>query len=987
MRRILFLAIALCCTLISQAALRGTHLNRNLRRENIPVEQATQLLGTWMKTSTDMTFVLVKDETDDLGFRHQTYGQQLNGIAVDGARLMVHSKDGRVTYVNGFVMEADAARPKKMPAPGKMPSSEGEVVLVGVDDGFHYAVKSFDNSTREYVYTDVETGQEVKRLSTICFSEPIGQNTISSQSYYYGQQQMDVTRLDDGLLTMADNTRRIYTYDAAFAGTIPDKYNISDSTDIKRYFDNELILAQTRRGGFSMQEITSASISLSEEAKKELGDRKLKMVAMDGEINIVVERSFGADDFPYVFNPMEHKTYNGSSYPLRMNDTDTTLVALMDIDDNLLDIETTAIDYFYIFPTKDGGDAVVTVTGQKGRISATATMKGIGHYGIDVHWGLQRVYDFYKAKFNYNSYDNAGSPIISIINPVVNGSENRLLNITEPNAFANTDVHPFLVFGRGTPSSGVDEMVDFSIVSHEFTHLVTGKTADLEYQGEPGALNEAFSDIFCAVAKKYVADNYLPDKKDDIEYVYSNGDDSYKNTEKGMLRLFCDPWRCGDPKAIRGKYWANPLAEEDHGGVHTNSNVLNFWFFLLAEGYDPESSYGLDTSVINEQWAKTASWKGLGMEKAAQIAFRILTKYMFSEANYRDAYKQSLVAVQDLGYDENSTEYQTVEQCWKAVAPEGYMEYDLTEIIGLELTSVATTKTYAANSNELVPYTGDELKVGEVSTVVTATMKDADRWREAYRPELTDLETKCYFFYGYSDNYDELDYSDFIKAFLKKCNDDKTIGNGYQETCSQELTFEAGSPLSVTLECPQLPLLIEQKKELLEDARTFTTEKYSKLEAEGDNVYFGYVACSGYPLKGLPSESGETITYRLYLIGEDKSETELLTEDIGLTEDAILGNQWMKDSQNRRFEELFFFANDLLYTPGRYKLKVSFSWESLKDAEFIFEVKSRTAISAISDLTSDAPADSRMTYDLQGRVVDKPCKGVYIRGGKKVVVR
>ena len=49
------------------------------------MEQATQMFSKWMKTNSDMTFVLVNDETDDLGFRHQTYEQLMNGIRLDGA--------------------------------------------------------------------------------------------------------------------------------------------------------------------------------------------------------------------------------------------------------------------------------------------------------------------------------------------------------------------------------------------------------------------------------------------------------------------------------------------------------------------------------------------------------------------------------------------------------------------------------------------------------------------------------------------------------------------------------------------------------------------------------------------------------------------------------------------------------------------------------------------------------------------------------------
>ena len=222
MRKILLFALLLCSTIMLHAAVRGTHLNRNLRQENISLEQAPQMFGKWMKTNTVMSFVLVKDETDELGFRHQTYEQFLNGIPVDAARLMVHSKDGKVTYVNGYVMEADAAPTKKMKARGNTPNH----VLVEVDGEFRYAVKTYDSTTHEYVYTDVETGQVVKRLPTIHHADaPKGQKTINSESYYYGTKQIDVTQLDDGRIIMTDSIRKVYTYDATGAGPIPEQYD------------------------------------------------------------------------------------------------------------------------------------------------------------------------------------------------------------------------------------------------------------------------------------------------------------------------------------------------------------------------------------------------------------------------------------------------------------------------------------------------------------------------------------------------------------------------------------------------------------------------------------------------------------------------------------------------------------------------------------------------------------------------------------------
>ena len=74
-----------------------------------------------------------------------------------------------------------------------------------------------------------------------------------------------------------------------------------------------------------------------------------------------------------------------------------------------------------------------------------------------------------------------------------------------------------------------------------------------------------------------------------------------------------------------------------------------------------------------------------------------------------------------------------------------------------------------------------------------------------------------------------------------------------------------------------------------------------------------------------PSKNGERLTFSLFAIGEDKSETILKTETWDYTEEELLDNDCMKSSQNRRYEEYYNYTNDELMKPGIYKLKVSFS--------------------------------------------------------------
>ena len=92
-----------------------------------------------------------------------------------------YTKDGKITYVNGYVMETDAAPRKMMKARSKN-GPKGDVVLVEADGEFRYAVKSFDESAHEFVYTDVETGRVLKRLSIINHAHaPKGPRGTNSQ--------------------------------------------------------------------------------------------------------------------------------------------------------------------------------------------------------------------------------------------------------------------------------------------------------------------------------------------------------------------------------------------------------------------------------------------------------------------------------------------------------------------------------------------------------------------------------------------------------------------------------------------------------------------------------------------------------------------------------------------------------------------------------------------------------------------------------------
>ena len=122
------------------------------------------------------------------------------------------------------------------------------------------------------------------------------------------------------------------------------------------------------------------------------------------------------------------------------------------------------------------------------------------------------------------------------------------------------------------------------------------------------------------------------------------------------IRNMQNPNAFGDPDTYFGTFWA-PLGGPDNGGVHTNSGVQNFWFYLLSEG-------GSGTNDNGDSYSVT----GIGTTKAAAIAYRNLTVYLTPGSPYEDARHGSELAAEDL-YGAGS-ELQAVKDAWDAVGVE-----------------------------------------------------------------------------------------------------------------------------------------------------------------------------------------------------------------------------------------------------------------------------------------------------------------------------
>jgi len=261
----------------------------------------------------------------------------------------------------------------------------------------------------------------------------------------------------------------------------------------------------------------------------------------------------------------------------------------------------------------------------------------------DVHWGMQQSYDFYLNTFNRVSYDNAGGLIRQYINPpFMHEGENPGPN----NAGAIGEGYNFMVFGIGDYEI-IDYVASLDVLGHEFTHLVVDNNGNggLTYFGESGALNESFADIMGISIEHYSGiPNWLIGEQIMLQQPF--------------MRSMSDPNLAGHPDYYEGDYWASTSDDSDEGdagGVHTNSGVQNYWFYLLSEG----------GNGTNENW-DDYSVNGIGIADAQQIAYRNLTTYLNPDATYQDAFYGSIDAAIDL-FGFNSAQYSTVIDAWNAV--------------------------------------------------------------------------------------------------------------------------------------------------------------------------------------------------------------------------------------------------------------------------------------------------------------------------------
>jgi bacillolysin len=261
----------------------------------------------------------------------------------------------------------------------------------------------------------------------------------------------------------------------------------------------------------------------------------------------------------------------------------------------------------------------------------------------DAHFGAQATYDYWKTVHARNSFDNAGAKIKSY----VHFDDTPSTTAGFENAYWNGSV---MTYGDG--ASRFKPLASLDVCGHEIGHAVCEKTANLTYSGESGALNEGFSDCWGASIEKFTVDRLGLTGKS----TWDIGEEIMK--AGGALRSMSNPNLYGQPAYYKGNGWVsttNTAASNDYGGVHTNSGVLNYWYYLVAVGKSGTNEGGNAFAVA-----------GIGLTDAAKILYRTESVYLSPSSNYAAARTYSIQAAADL-FGATSAQAQAVTNAWYAV--------------------------------------------------------------------------------------------------------------------------------------------------------------------------------------------------------------------------------------------------------------------------------------------------------------------------------
>jgi Zn-dependent metalloprotease len=247
------------------------------------------------------------------------------------------------------------------------------------------------------------------------------------------------------------------------------------------------------------------------------------------------------------------------------------------------------------------------------------------------------TYNFYNTIFSRNSVDDRGLRLDSSVH----------YSTQYDNAFWDGQQ---MIYGDGDGQLFNRFTISLDVIGHELTHGVTQYTAGLQYNGQPGALNESMSDVFGSMVKQWS----LHQTVDQADWLIGKGllaagvNGVALRSMKNPGSAYDDPQLGKDPQPKNMADYLNTA--DDNGGVHINSGIPNYAFYLAA------------SAIGGQSWVK-----------AGKIWYETLTKRLTPTSDFQAAADGTVSAAGDL-FGPGSAEQTAVSDAWKKVGitPAGF---------------------------------------------------------------------------------------------------------------------------------------------------------------------------------------------------------------------------------------------------------------------------------------------------------------------------
>ena len=703
MKKILMTLAAVMSAVIAEAQqLRDGHFFKSFKDAEVTAQAAPEVFSQWFALPEGTEWRELSRQTDNLGMERIEYRQYVSGVEVEYSQVLLHVRNGRIQSANGTVMEqkrtpAKLQRHRIMYRGGTPTDLLGrKLLLIDTDGGYRYATMCISADGRYKVFNDVETGEELKRVPLMHSADvPVGTpTTMTGKSIYSGDLTLNVTQGTDGVKYLYDQQRNIHTLVGAYLpsflylfenGTLFDYFPRHDLTDediqtqngtkITEWYKQINADLNTNNLPYLEKYITDNATYASSQ-----GDTwtayHLKVLTLSDNTLALDDDSYLTVNFHYSKGTLETTSY-GLLWSGQIDKTDASIdfmsrdkiviiptegaTLIINLVKNIKDEETQtmmpSLQTVEIIPLNFSPDGTAfDAQGEHMKIHLEYEANASTPLA-DIHWGMGRTWDFFKDKFNRDSYDDQHAPIYNFV--YMDNVQRGILRCDLDNAAAFSECKPYpMVYGMG--GSLMNPVVELTVMAHEFTHIITDQNAKLEYKGESGALNESFSDIMGISVKKWDNPSYEQwfIGGDGLTPEYSN----IRNMKNPRMSIDGELASRRCPGYYHGYNWFDTndtSRENDSGGVHRNSGVQNRWYFLLCDGETFDNSYFVEGG-------KPYKMTGIGIEKAQQIAYRTLMQYATSQAQYADIRLCHLQSAKDL-YGDNSPEVEAVAKAWDLV--------------------------------------------------------------------------------------------------------------------------------------------------------------------------------------------------------------------------------------------------------------------------------------------------------------------------------